>query len=212
MLKRAVFGVGGFGREVLPMLKRLGKLQSNFVFVDDDKHLIGRKVNGVVVVSAEQAIAEGRQFTIAIASPKNRRMIVTRLEAEGAVFFQAKAKTAVTYDHVELGEGAILCDHVLLTTNIKIGKHFHANCFSYVAHDCVFGDYVTLAPHVSCGGRLMVGDGVYIGAGAVIKQGTIEKPLRIGKGAVIGMGAVVTKDVAPNVTVVGNPAKILEKK
>lgn len=46
----------------------------------------------------------------------------------------------------------------------------------------------------------------------MIKQGTPEKPLVIGKGAIVGMGAVVTKSVAAGTTVVGNPARILEKK
>lgn len=57
----------------------------------------------------------------------------------------------------------------------------------------------------------MIGDGAYIGTGAVIKQGTPDRPLRIGAGAVVGMGAVVTRDVAPGMTVVGNPARPLEK-
>jgi acetyltransferase-like isoleucine patch superfamily enzyme len=55
-------------------------------------------------------------------------------------------------------------------------------------------------------------DHVYIGTGAIIKQGSPGKPLRIGAGAIIGMGAVVTKDVLPNTTVVGNPARIFIKK
>jgi maltose O-acetyltransferase len=41
-----------------------------------------------------------------------------------------------------------------------------------------------------------------VGAGAVILP-----RLTIGKGAIIGAGAVVTKDVRPNIIVVGNPAK-----
>jgi acetyltransferase-like isoleucine patch superfamily enzyme len=45
----------------------------------------------------------------------------------------------------------------------------------------------------------------------VFKQGVQSKHLRVGEGAVVGMGAVVTKDVPPNVTVVGNPAKILSR-
>ncbi|MCU0189324.1 hypothetical protein N8H42_29090, partial [Citrobacter freundii] len=48
--------------------------------------------------------------------------------------------------------------------------------------------------------------------GAIIKQGTPDKPLVIGKGAIVGMGAVVTKSVPAGVTVVGNPARILESK
>ena len=43
-----------------------------------------------------------------------------------------------------------------------------------------------------------------IGSGATILCG-----VRIGKGAMVGAGAVVTKDVAPGVTVVGNPAQPL---
>jgi acetyltransferase-like isoleucine patch superfamily enzyme len=95
---------------------------------------------------------------------------------------------------------------------VKIGKFFHANLFSYVAHDCTIGDYVTFAPNVACNGNVMIGDHAYIGTGAVLKQGTREAPLRIGEGAVVGMGAVVTKDVAPFTTVVGNPARVLERR
>lgn len=43
-----------------------------------------------------------------------------------------------------------------------------------------------------------------IGSGATILCG-----VRIGRGAMVGAGAVVTKDVAPGVTVVGNPARPL---
>jgi UDP-2-acetamido-3-amino-2,3-dideoxy-glucuronate N-acetyltransferase len=44
--------------------------------------------------------------------------------------------------------------------------------------------------------------GATIGSGATILGG-----VRIGAGATVGAGAVVTKDVAPGVTVVGNPAR-----
>ena len=115
-------------------------------------------------------------------------------------------------DNIEIGEGRLLCPFVSITSNIKIGKFFHANIYSYVAHDCVIGDYVTFAPGVKCNGNIHIEDHAYIGTGAVIKQGTPDKPLVIGKGAVVGMGAVVTKSVPAGVTVVGNPARILEKK
>lgn len=98
-----------------------------------------------------------------------------------------------------------------LTSDIKIGQHFHANIYSYVAHDCVIGDYVTFAPNVKCNGNIIIEDHAYIGTGAVLKQGTPDNPLVIGSGAVVGMGAVVTKSVPANTTVIGNPAKPLIK-
>jgi acetyltransferase-like isoleucine patch superfamily enzyme len=113
---------------------------------------------------------------------------------------------------VSIGTGAILCPFVTITSNIRIGKHFHANLYSYVEHDCVIGDYVTFAPGVHCNGNIVIEDHAYIGSGAVIKQGKLGRPLVIGRGAVVGMGAIVTKDVAPGTTVVGNPARQLSKK
>ncbi|MEO2037445.1 MAG: DapH/DapD/GlmU-related protein, partial [Martelella sp.] len=78
--------------------------------------------------------------------------------------------------------------------------------YAYIEHDCVIGDFVTLAPGAKVNGNITIGDHVYIGSGAVIRQGTT-----IGPGATIGMGAVVLRDVPPGVTVVGNPAKALLK-
>jgi UDP-2-acetamido-3-amino-2,3-dideoxy-glucuronate N-acetyltransferase len=49
--------------------------------------------------------------------------------------------------------------------------------------------------------------GASIGTGATILCG-----VRIGAGAQVGAGAVVTKDVAPGVTVVGNPAAPLKER
>lgn len=112
-------------------------------------------------------------------------------------------------DDVNIQEGCILSPFVCLTSNIKIGKSFHANLYSYVAHDCIIGDYVTFAPGVKCNGNVVIEDYAYIGTGAIIKPGSTNKPLTIGKGAVIGMGAVVTKSVPAGVTVFGNPAKVI---
>ena len=105
----------------------------------------------------------------------------------------------------------MLCGHTTITSNVRIGRGFHLNLNSYIAHDCVIGDYVTIAPSVACNGNTVIGDGAYIGAWAVMRQGVPDKPLTIGAGAVIGMGAVVTTDVVPGDTVIGNPARLLAR-
>ena len=97
----------------------------------------------------------------------------------------------------------------IVSPNAAIGRYFHCNYHSYVAHDCVIGDFVTFAPGVKCNGTVTIEDHAYIGSGAVIKQSQPGRPLVIGRGAIVGMGAVVTKSVAPGVTVVGNPARPL---
>ena len=100
----------------------------------------------------------------------------------------------------------------MITSNAQIGSFFQANIYSYVAHDCKIGDFVTFAPRVSCNGNVVIEDHAYIGTGAVIRQGTADRPIVIGSGAVVGMGAVVTKSVPPGTTVVGNPAAELQRR
>ena len=126
--------------------------------------------------------------------------------------FTIKASNSVILDNNDIGEGAILCSFTTITSNAKIGRFFHCNIYSYVAHDCVIGDFVTFAPSVHCNGKVVIEDYTYIGTGVVIKQGTNERPIIIGKGSVVGMGAVVTKSVPPFTTVIGNPAVELIRK
>ena len=210
-----VYGASGFGKEVMPLARQqyptLEKQQ--FVFIDDSG--AGTSLNGYQVLSYEDFLKypdQKKAVTIAIANSQVREKLVKRLTEDQIQHLNIHASNTVILDEVQIGEGSLLCPFTCLTSNIKIGKFFHANIFSYVAHDCVIGDYVTFAPGVKCNGNIHIEDHAYIGTGAVIKQGTPDKPLVIGKGAVVGMGAVVTKSVPPGVTVIGNPARILEKK
>ena len=114
-------------------------------------------------------------------------------------------------DNIEISDGAIICPFVTLTSNISIGENFHANLYSYVAHDCIVGNNVTFAPSVKCNGNVIIEDNVYIGTGAIIKQGKPDKPLIIGKNAIISAGSYVTKNVDESTTVFGNPAQKLSK-
>jgi sugar O-acyltransferase (sialic acid O-acetyltransferase NeuD family) len=212
----AVFGSSGCGRGVMPLaretLRREGVSSDRLVFVDDNPQ--SSVVNGQCVLTYAEFLAtraSERNVVLAIANSVVREMLADRCQNDGVRPWSLSAANVVVFDEVQIGEGAILCPFVTLTSNIRIGRHFHANLYSYVEHDSVIGDFVTFAPGVKCNGNVIVEDHAYIGAGAIIKQGKPGRPLMIGKGAVVGMGAVVTRDVAPGVTVVGNPAKPLLK-
>ncbi|OYU01566.1 MAG: acetyltransferase [Sphingomonadaceae bacterium PASS1] len=185
---------------------------SSMVFVDDN--LAGKQVNGHAVLSFNDFVssrAEDKAIALAVASPATREMVASRCIDAGLAFFNVSASNVIQMDNLVIGEGALLSPNVVLTSNILIGKHFHANIGSYVEHDCVLGDCVTFGPGVKCNGNVHIGDGAYIGGGAIIRQGRCGSPLRIGKGAVVGMGAIVLYDVPDGVTVVGNPATILPR-
>ncbi len=181
-----------------------------FLFVDDNPPQ--SLLNGRRVLTYQKFLEESsdeKYITVAIADAAVRQKLTERCLQDGINVFSVVADNVVVMDEVSIGEGAILCPFTTITSNVKIGKSFHANIYSYVAHDCVVGDYVTFAPGVKCNGNVVIDDYAYIGAGAIIKQGRPGKPLHIGKGAVVGMGAVVTKDIPDGAVVVGNPAKPL---
>jgi sugar O-acyltransferase (sialic acid O-acetyltransferase NeuD family) len=211
-----VYGMGGFGREVMPIARAeavlAGAPADEVVFIDD--RVGSGRVNGHRVMGWSDFLAEPadqRRAAIAVGDSTVRRTLAARLEQAGVQAWNLRADNVQVLDAVDIGPGAVLCPFVTLTSNIRIGRQFQANLYSYVAHDCLVGDFVTFAPAVRCNGNVVIEDDVYVGTGALIRPGKPGQPLRIGRGAVVGMGAVVTRDVPPGETVVGNPARPLRR-
>ena len=201
-----VYGASGCGRGILPLL-RAQYPKDRLVFIDDT--LCGQTINGHRVLNWAaflQQEAGEKAVSIAVAAPKRRQRLAEKAATANISLIEARAGSVVQMDAVEIGVGACLSPFVSLTSNIRIGRCFHANLYAYVEHDCHLGDYVTLAPAAKVNGNISIGDHAYIGAGAVLRQG-----IAIGAGAIIGMGAVVTRDVPAGETVAGNPAKPLIK-
>lgn len=208
-----VFGKGGYGREVISQVADLAAAnrgRCKAVFVDDSPE--SEEINGKPVMSWSKFCnneAAEKEIVIAVGNSQVREDLAIRCQDHDFPFFSTIAGNAIIMDEVVIGVGAIISPFVTITSNVSIGRHFHANLYSYVAHDCVIGDYVTFAPGVHCNGNIHIEDHAYVGAGAILRPGLPGRPLKIGRGAVIGMGAVVTKDVGEGDTVVGNPARVL---
>jgi sugar O-acyltransferase (sialic acid O-acetyltransferase NeuD family) len=211
-----VIGSGGFGREVMPLaahwLTTWDGIEhdSELVFVVEDQYFTPQEqVNGHRVMSMTNFLSASvseRRYNIAIGSSIVRERIANSIPPDAAKPFSIVAPNHVSLQGNVIGDGAIFCSFSHVTSNAKIGRFFHGNIYSYVAHDCVIGDFVTFAPGVMCNGHVVIEDHAYIGTGVVIKDGT-DKPIVIGRSAVVGMGAVVTKSVQPGATVIGNPAR-----
>lgn len=207
-----IYGIGGFAREILPLVREKAKKDNNskIYFIVDDKYLNNeRELRGIEIISFNNFIeisSVEKFLTVGFSDIVRRIEIFNFCENNNIKLLSVSATNIVIMDNVKIGEGSILCPFVTLTSDITIGKGFQANIYSYIAHDCVIGDYVTFAPAVKCNGNVHIGDNVYIGTGAIIHQGKSNKPLKIGKGAVIAAGAVVTKSIPEGMTVFGNPA------
>jgi len=207
-----IYGVGGFAREILPLLRDeiKDKKGVKIYFVVDDQYITDKKIlNEIEIISFNnfKELKNIHKFlTVGFSNTIRRIEVFEYCQKNNIKLLNIKASNIVVMDNVQIGDGSILCPFVTLTSDIIIGKGFQANIYSYVAHDCIIGDYVTFAPAVKCNGNVHIGDNVYIGAGAIIHPGKPNKPLKIGRDVVIAAGAVVTKSLPEGVTVFGNPA------
>ncbi len=213
-----LIGAGGFGREVMPLLEACVEEQALLLPEADAEVAFVESTPSAQRIGARPVLALGdflaaddreRLFNVAIADSYVRERLALACLAGGCLAQTLIAGDAEIFKTATIGEGAIICGRTMITDKARIGRFFHCNIYSYVAHDCVVGDFVTFGPRVSCNGNVRIDDHAYVGAGVVIRQGAPGRPLVIGEGAVIGMGAVVTRDVAPRTTVIGNPARPL---
>ena len=207
--KLAIFGTGGFAREVLCLYRDIGQfsfeeLSQRAVFVSNEQGL-PEEIMGVKVI--QESSFDPREYfaTIGIGDSKIRKKVHDGL-AQKFKFIRFATlihPNVVISPWVEVGEGVILCAGTILTCNIKIGKQVQLNLDCTVGHDCVIEDYVTFAPGVKVSGNCTIGEFSYLGTNASVKQGVNIKP-----GIVVGMAASVVKDLEVPGVYVGVPAKL----
>jgi len=105
-------------------------------------------------------------------------------------------------DNVDIGSGTMVDRGILTDTvienNVKIDNLVH------IGHNCTIGEGTMITAGAVLGGGVVIGKNCFIGLNSCIKQ-----RIKIGDDSLVGMGAVVIKDVPPNTTVIGNPAKPL---
>lgn len=205
----AIFGTGGFGREILALVQDINKVSPtwNIVGFFDDGHEKDEMFNGYVNLGK---ICDLNTWTtplslvIAIGNPVTKKRVLERI-TNPLVDYPTLIHPSVWIGDekfVEIGRGCILCAGVMVTTNVRIGDCVALNLQCTVGHDTVIHDYAAFMPSVNISGEVVIGEGVYVGTGAkIINQ------LEIGEYTIIGAGAVVAKNLPARCTAVGVPAK-----
>ena len=212
----AIYGAGGFGREVAWLVQSCNvniELYEVVCFIDDNKASHGVVLNDIPITSLETAYQQYPNASVVcgVGTPKIRQQMLEKAASVGFGYETIIHPQVECSKWVEIGLGTVICTGNILTTNIILGQHVQINLDCTIGHDAVLGDYTTLAPGVHISGCVRFGQRVYVGTGAVIINGTQENPITIGDDVIIGAGACVTKSVPNGLTVVGVPAKPLQK-
>ena len=212
----AIYGAGGMAREVawlIELCNESGAAYETVCFIYDFDLEPGTMVNGIPVLSLNDVSQHFPRAAVigGIGSPQGRQSTMDKASVAGfntATIIHPQTEYS---RFVDIGEGTVICAGSILTVNIAIGRHVQINMACTIAHDAVIGNFTTLSPGVHIAGRVHLGQRVFVGIGAVIINGSPGKPLQIGDDSIIGAGACVTKSVPPGTTVVGVPAKPIER-
>ena len=104
-----------------------------------------------------------------------------------------------------IGKGCVICASGNVSVNTVVGDFCLFNISVTLGHDCVVGDYVSIMSGSCISGHVIIGDYAYLATNS-----TVIPKKKVGEHARVGAGSVVIRNVKPNVTVMGVPAKVLQ--
>jgi len=209
-----IIGAGGFGREILEILKDENKISRTWDllgFVDENEEIHGKVINNYPVLGGLDWILENNNDELgcvcSIGACEIRKQVVKKLEKIGVNFYNAIHPSVVIKDFVEIGKGVVIQAGSIIAVNSKIGDHVHINFNCAIGHDAVLEQYCTVSPMVTINGFNHLYEGVFIGAGASFIQ-----DVSVGSWSTIGVGASVIKNIPEKAVAVGVPAKVIKRK
>lgn len=195
-----ILGTGGHAKVACDILLEMGETVQGFLGDEAETH--GREMLGFPVLGPVEAwrFLSPKALALGIGSNASRKQLMDRFpDADWATMVHPDA---VVSRFAAVGEGAMVAFGACIGPSTTIGRGAIVNTKASVDHDCEVSDYAHIAVGATLAGTVRVGEGAMVGAAAAVIQ-----KLTIGEWAVVGAGAAVVRDVPPNVTVVGVPAR-----
>lgn len=204
----AIYGFGGFGREVACLIAKINEVKPswNLIGYFDDGQPIGaenkygRVLGGIESVNEYQAELN---LVIAIGSPKVVKHIYESIKNPMIAFPNIIAPDTLFFDKesIKMGDGNIITFGCRLSCNIRLGNFNILNGCVSLGHDVQLGNYNILFPDTRISGQTHIGDTNFFGARSFVAQG-----LKIGNETRIGVGSVVLRNTKDSNLYMGNPA------
>ena len=139
-------------------------------------------------------------------APAVRKRLAQLYASLGFEFATIVHPSAMVSKTARIGQGSVIQRGVNVSSNTCIGRFCKLNTNANVMHDNHVGDFSTIAPNAVLLGYVDLEESAYIGANS-----TVLSNHTIGNGSIVGAGAVVVNNVPPGCTVVGVPARIVDK-
>ena len=170
--------------------------------------LIGKTILDVPIIGTISDLKQKNNLNLVlgIGAPQVRKKIYEQLSEYRHHWPSIIHPFAYVDPSVIIGEGSVVFSGAVVQVDSNIGSHVVINTGANVDHDCKIGNFANISPGVSLAGNVRIGEEVFFGINATAIQGT-----SVGNKSIIGAGAVVINNISENITVVGVPAKMINK-
>ena len=209
MNKIAIFGAGGFGREVACLLRKINEVKPtwNFVGFFDDGLEKGATVDdGTVLGGIDElnAVDHPLSVVVALGDPNAIRNVVEQIHNPHIQFPNIISPDTKWLDakSVKMGKGNVVAMGNYFSCNVQIGDFNMLVGFTTIGHDSTLGNFNCLMPGVRVSGNVTIGNNNIMGTGAIVLQG-----IAIGNEVTIGAGSTLMINAKDGHTYLGCPAK-----
>jgi len=214
----AVYGAGGFGREIACLIQKINATVEDSVcikkwkfvgFFDDEKvqgahNEYGKFLGGIDVLNA---FPRELALVIAIANPATLRTLSQKIFNPKISFPNLFAPDVILFDEhaLQIGRGNIIGWGSRISCNVKIGDFNIAVGDLTLGHDACIGSHNVFFPEARISGGCVVGDGNFFGMRSAVLQ-----YVKIGDETRIGAGSIVMTKTKNGALYTGIPARRTE--
>ena len=208
----AIYGAGGFGREVACVIQAINReipTWNLIGFFDDGLDKGESNKYGSILGGIESLNDWETELNIvyAIASPLILKKIVDKVTNVKILFPNIIAPNVFFFDFetLKIGEGNLFFFGTRISCDVTIGNFNLLNGYVSLGHDAVLGNFNILGPMVRVSGNSSVKNLNFFGVQSIVLQG-----LKIGNNTKIGANSVVIRNTKDDSLYIGNPATRLK--
>ena len=198
----AILGAGGHGRVIAESAVSSGWTVSFF-----DDALVGQ-VDGLPVAgkAADVVDAQLDGAIVAIGNNRVRLAWIEQLRAAGMRIVTIADPSSQVSKSARIGDGCFIARGAIVGTGAVLGSGCIINTAATVDHDCRLADGVHISPGAHLSGGVEIGEASWLGTASAVRNN-----ITIGSDVIVGVGGVVVSDIGSGQTIVGVPARPMEK-
>lgn len=208
----AIYGCGGFGREIACLIHAINKTSPtwNLIGFFDFAERKGEETRYGKILGGTDDLnhwEEPLSVVMSIATPASLKKITSEIVNPWIDFPNIIAPDVLFFDPetLQIGKGNVLFFGCKVSCGVRIGNFNLANGSVSFGHEAQVGDYNVLGPCSRLSGNVRVGNENFFGV-----YSTVLQKITIGDKVRVGAGSIIMRNTKDDCLYHGNPAKIVK--